>query len=163
MIGILRWEKSILWEKFILPKPTIILFQIVWDENKKKWINTDEDPNDTSNEFKPPPKMADLMPKMPAAQPPGMGVVNTYTSSLDYSSMGVTNAHGSSLDYGSANFSSNQTVNNVPFNVDQNKMSSGPVSLPAMGAAAQKENVAPPKPAQSNMFKMQKNRSKLFV
>ncbi|KAJ8918937.1 hypothetical protein NQ315_016839 [Exocentrus adspersus] len=37
--------------------------KIVWDQDKKKWINVDEDPNDPSTDFKPPPKLADLMPK----------------------------------------------------------------------------------------------------
>ncbi|XP_018571551.1 uncharacterized protein LOC108911173 isoform X2 [Anoplophora glabripennis] len=37
--------------------------KIVWDQDKKKWTNVDEDPSDPATEFKPPPKMADLMPK----------------------------------------------------------------------------------------------------
>nr|CAH7728124.1 unnamed protein product [Callosobruchus chinensis] len=38
--------------------------KIVWDQDKKRWVNIDEDPNDPANEVKPPPKMADLMPRM---------------------------------------------------------------------------------------------------
>ncbi|CAH1974224.1 unnamed protein product [Acanthoscelides obtectus] len=41
--------------------------KIVWDQDKKRWVNIDEDPNDPANEIKPPPKMADLMPNIPPA------------------------------------------------------------------------------------------------
>ncbi|KRT84123.1 hypothetical protein AMK59_373 [Oryctes borbonicus] len=37
---------------------------IVWDETRKKWVNLDEDGLETSNEIKPPPKMADMIPKV---------------------------------------------------------------------------------------------------
>lgn len=36
----------------------------MWDQEKKRWVNVDEDPNDPANEFKPPPKMSEMMPKM---------------------------------------------------------------------------------------------------
>ncbi|CAH1130815.1 unnamed protein product [Ceutorhynchus assimilis] len=81
--------------------------KIVWDETKKKWTNMDEDPNDPVNEFKPPPKMADLMPKT-----------------------------------------------QIP--TDQRNMATGPMSLPVISG---EDVVAPLKPMQSNMFKMQKNRN----
>ncbi|XP_072391264.1 uncharacterized protein Sec16 isoform X2 [Diabrotica undecimpunctata] len=42
--------------------------KIVWDQDKKRWVNVDEDPNDPANEFKPPPKLSELMPKLPPAQ-----------------------------------------------------------------------------------------------
>lgn len=48
--------------------------QIVWDQDKKRWVNVDEDPNDPSNEFKPPPKMSDMMPKMGNSGPPQQNV-----------------------------------------------------------------------------------------
>ncbi|CAH0559554.1 unnamed protein product [Brassicogethes aeneus] len=45
--------------------------KIVWDQDKKRWVNVDDDGNETANEVKPPPKMADMMPKMapPAGAP----------------------------------------------------------------------------------------------
>ncbi|CAG9858230.1 unnamed protein product [Phyllotreta striolata] len=43
--------------------------KIVWDEAKKRWMNLDNDPDDPANEFKPPPKLSDLMPKMNTMQP----------------------------------------------------------------------------------------------
>ncbi|XP_060525165.1 protein transport protein Sec16A isoform X2 [Cylas formicarius] len=36
--------------------------KIVWDEAKKRWTNVDEDGNEATSEFKPPPKMADVNP-----------------------------------------------------------------------------------------------------
>nr|CAI5859844.1 unnamed protein product [Callosobruchus analis] len=48
--------------------------KIVWDQDKKRWVNIDEDPNDPANEVKPPPKMADLMPRIASTglqNPPG--------------------------------------------------------------------------------------------
>ncbi|GJQ86245.1 hypothetical protein Trydic_g8944 [Trypoxylus dichotomus] len=37
---------------------------IVWDETRKKWINLDEDGSEANTEVKPPPKLADMMPKV---------------------------------------------------------------------------------------------------
>jgi len=106
------------------------------------------------------------MPKMPSNQPPaqtpGMGYSSTNTN-LDYS-----NAHqptqmqgmgySSGLDYSSGNFNGSFAVNNQSFNVDQNN---GPSVLGAASATAgtQHEDGAPPKPAQPNMFKMQRGRN----
>ncbi|KAG5880668.1 hypothetical protein JTB14_037567 [Gonioctena quinquepunctata] len=58
--------------------------KIVWDQDKKRWTNVDEDPSDTATEFKPPPKMADIMPKMaPLAQStPGNMPLQSQPSSL---------------------------------------------------------------------------------
>ncbi|RZC42229.1 uncharacterized protein BDFB_009106, partial [Asbolus verrucosus] len=43
---------------------------ILWDPEKKRWVNTDEDNGDGVNDFKPPPKMSEIMPKIqPAAMP----------------------------------------------------------------------------------------------
>ncbi|XP_065364026.1 uncharacterized protein Sec16 isoform X2 [Calliphora vicina] len=66
-----------IWNKFTLkPKNQMILPDdknpsIVWDPEKKKWVNTDgeEDPQEA---LKPPPKMSDLMPQSMQQQPPQM-------------------------------------------------------------------------------------------
>ncbi|XP_049821203.1 protein transport protein Sec16A-like isoform X4 [Aethina tumida] len=54
--------------------------KIVWDQEKKRWVNMEDDGNDGANELKPPPKMADMMPRGApqgssgiAAPPPGGG------------------------------------------------------------------------------------------
>ncbi|XP_066150746.1 protein transport protein Sec16B isoform X3 [Euwallacea fornicatus] len=70
--------------------------KIVWDENKKQWTNLDADPNDTANEFKPPPKMTQM---------PGTSVVSSH-GSFGFSGsnhMGGANAGPMSLpDLGTA-------------------------------------------------------------
>lgn len=112
----------------------------MWDENKKRWVNLDEDSNDPTNELKPPPKMAQMAPQLRA---PG---------TLDDS-----NAHASFVGFSSGIFN-----NNV---VDYN-MTSGPMSLPVLGTApTRNDEAAVPRSAasQTNMFKMQRNRSKSLL
>ncbi|ENN72297.1 hypothetical protein YQE_11040, partial [Dendroctonus ponderosae] len=55
--------------------------KIVWDENKKRWTNVDADPNETANEFKPPPKMLQFQ------SVGGSGMDSASTSSLGFSSV----------------------------------------------------------------------------
>ncbi|XP_050306362.1 uncharacterized protein LOC126743361 isoform X3 [Anthonomus grandis grandis] len=122
--------------------------KIVWDEDKKRWVNVDEGSTDPVSELKPPPKLSDLMPKVPVPQS-GMGVLES-------------NLHDSSnLSYGSVNFNTNMGVTNTPFNVDPSQMTAtGPMSLPIMGSNMQREESMMQKQLQqSNMFKMQKNRN----
>jgi hypothetical protein len=40
---------------------------ILWDSEKKRWVNTDEDNADGASDFKPPPKMAEMTPKLQPA------------------------------------------------------------------------------------------------
>ncbi|KAL1505990.1 hypothetical protein ABEB36_005430 [Hypothenemus hampei] len=100
--------------------------KIVWDENNKKWVNVDADPNDAANEFKPPPKMPSLI----------------QTPQMQSTDVTLNN----SLSFGSANLSVGMTQ--------------GPMSLPALSVAPKEEVVVPPRPTQSNMFKMQKRNLK---
>ncbi|KAM7348709.1 endoplasmic reticulum export factor secretory 16 isoform 2-T4 [Cochliomyia hominivorax] len=64
-----------IWNKFSLkPKNQMILPDdknpsIVWDPEKKKWVNTDGD-EDEQETLKPPPKMSDLMPQAATQMPP---------------------------------------------------------------------------------------------
>ncbi|XP_030749352.1 protein transport protein Sec16B isoform X3 [Sitophilus oryzae] len=114
--------------------------KIVWDQDKKRWTNVDGDSNDAA-EFKPPPKMADLMPK-PSQAPPGIGFGSLQSSSLDYAS---------------ANFNGiNVASNDTPFYIDQ-----GPASLPVASptGAPGEDSGVPPKAAQPNMFKMNRGRN----
>uniref|UniRef100_A0A182K1B0 Uncharacterized protein n=1 Tax=Anopheles christyi TaxID=43041 RepID=A0A182K1B0_9DIPT len=61
-----------IWNKFSLkPKNQMILPddknpKIVWDEVTKRWVNTDEKETEVEA-FKPPPKMSDLVPAVPVA------------------------------------------------------------------------------------------------
>ena len=56
-------------------------FQIVWDEEKKRWINLDGDEEDKA-EIKPPPRVTDFQPQMgattPASGPPPPSGTNKY-------------------------------------------------------------------------------------
>ncbi|XP_049310385.1 uncharacterized protein LOC105232085 isoform X3 [Bactrocera dorsalis] len=74
-----------IWNKLSLkPKNQMILPDdknpsIVWDPEKKKWVNTDGD-EASEESFKPPPKMSDIM----AQAPPAMGASNVPTASQPY-------------------------------------------------------------------------------
>ncbi|XP_050328868.1 uncharacterized protein LOC126758587 isoform X1 [Bactrocera neohumeralis] len=74
-----------IWNKLSLkPKNQMILPDdknpsIVWDPEKKKWVNTDGD-EAAEESFKPPPKMSDIM----AQAPPAMGASNVPTASQPY-------------------------------------------------------------------------------
>nr|XP_036232878.1 uncharacterized protein LOC106615086 isoform X8 [Bactrocera oleae] len=75
-----------IWNKLSLkPKNQMILPDdknpsIVWDPEKKKWVNTDGD-EAAEESFKPPPKMSDIM----AQAPPAMGAFNVPPASQPYS------------------------------------------------------------------------------
>ncbi|XP_037934750.1 uncharacterized protein LOC119669065 isoform X2 [Teleopsis dalmanni] len=64
-----------IWNKLSLkPKNQMILPDdknpsIVWDPDKKRWVNTDGDENGEES-FKPPPKMSDIMPQQMGVQQP---------------------------------------------------------------------------------------------
>lgn len=123
----------------------LFFVQIVWDPDKKRWINTDEGETE-SESFKPPPKMADMnfpqpMPQMPSMQqqqasgmPPGMppsfapvpvqASMPTMTPMMNPSLVSQTSADDSSVVDGQ----NRQATNNL----------------------------------QSNQFKLQRNRSESF-
>ncbi|XP_076251335.1 endoplasmic reticulum export factor secretory 16 isoform X3 [Rhynchophorus ferrugineus] len=114
--------------------------KIVWDQDKKRWVNVDEDPNDPANDFKPPPKMSDMK-SQPA---PGTGFGSLQSSSFVY---------------GSSSANTSLTANVGSFYSDQR-----PTSLPSASASpamvgSQGDDEATPKPVQSNMFKMQRGRN----
>ncbi|XP_054086639.1 uncharacterized protein LOC105219596 isoform X2 [Zeugodacus cucurbitae] len=74
-----------IWNKLSLkPKNQMILPDdknpsIVWDPEKKRWINTDGE-EAAEESFKPPPKMSDIM----AQQPPAMGATNVPPATQPY-------------------------------------------------------------------------------
>lgn len=114
---------------------------IVWDPEKKKWVNTDGG-DDESSDFKPPPKMSDLsaamLPSGPAfnsSLPPALNAPLATNGppiakqQPQYNLLPGVESAGDALSMQS---------NGVPNMVD------GPTKIPNL---------------QSNMFKMQRNRS----
>ncbi|XP_055840570.1 uncharacterized protein LOC129908228 isoform X2 [Episyrphus balteatus] len=131
-----------IWNKLSLkPKNQMILPDdknpaIVWDPEKKKWVNTDgEEQNEES--LKPPPKMSDLVPKV--------------MQNLSVSQ--VQQQHQQALPHEEA---SQQLIQTMP------TRSLDPVqtfnAAPAFVAPTLGEPTKPPS-LQSNMFKMQRNRT----
>lgn len=122
---------------------TVLSSQIVWDPDNKRWINTDQDAVEEES-FKPPPKMADLTktampaaaPAMPAVAPAipaaGPAMPPPATTPMDPNVQLNANLYGHPTPH--ADGSSN--INNI----DQQQ-------------AAKVPNL------QSNMFKMQRNKS----
>lgn len=106
-----------------------ILQQIVYDQEKKRWINIDEDSNDPSNEFKPPPKLSDMISK----------IDTQYSSGGSIHSMSLSSSRPNNLKQ-SPNLGSElaPTSNSTADNVNSTILS------------------------QSNMFKLQRGRSKYY-
>lgn len=138
-----RWQKSNgrLWYH-VLSRANVVwwrfqfLLQIVWDPENKRWINTDQDAAEEES-FKPPPKMADLTRStMPAAAPPGPSAGPTMpppaATPIDPIPQSNVHAYGHPAPHADAAANNN--------NIDQQQ-------------AAKVPNL------QSNMFKMQRNKS----
>uniref|UniRef100_A0A336MDD9 CSON010219 protein n=1 Tax=Culicoides sonorensis TaxID=179676 RepID=A0A336MDD9_CULSO len=106
---------------------------IVWDPNTKRWVNT-EGGEDEQESFKPPPKMSDLMPSMQqSTNQPQQQVPTMQTPAMVP-----------------------QAVPTVPM-MDQNSIPSGFVAQPQPDKPG--SDPAPTPRLQSNMFKMQRNRT----
>ncbi|TMW47187.1 hypothetical protein DOY81_007727 [Sarcophaga bullata] len=154
-----------IWNKFSLkPKNQMILPDdknpsIVWDPEKKKWVNTDGDA-DEQEAFKPPPKMSDLMPSQPQTQslPQQQSQPQQQQPQQPQQPQPQT-----------------QQLNQIPF-MDTNQQQQTQQFVPHVTPAAspnpmqqqqqssQNQGQQPPGPAktptlQSNMFKMQRNRT----
>uniref|UniRef100_A0A1Q3FDF8 Uncharacterized protein n=1 Tax=Culex tarsalis TaxID=7177 RepID=A0A1Q3FDF8_CULTA len=145
-----------IWNKLSLkPKNQMILPDdknptIVWDPDKKRWVNTE---GDAAGEeaFKPPPKMADLMPTAGGAAPPPQAPTPGPPAPDPVMAIS-TPSHG--YVPGGGGMAPAPTMNADPA-----------ASLP-MGTAAAPQGAAPKvgEPTkvptlQSNMFKMQRNRT----
>lgn len=145
----------------------------MWDSEKKRWINLEDQGSETSSEVKPPPKMSEMLQKAPPA--------NTGSDQLHAANP---------VDYGLESvpaFSSLPSFDSPlgNLNLGQNAVTQPPASQAAQDfrgyrtqpspapspvapitnqnppQAGVSENAGlPPKPTQSNMFKMQRNRSK---
>ncbi|XP_053660857.1 uncharacterized protein LOC128709857 [Anopheles marshallii] len=142
-----------IWNKFSLkPKNQMILPddknpKIVWDEVTKRWVNTDENEAETEA-YKPPPKMADLVPAGPAISggpsqisPPGAAA-------------GPSVPHSPLPDSGSAY---QQPVSNAMGGNDGTQiLQSNVATVNAAGPVAEPTKIPT---LQSNMYKMQRNRT----
>ena len=132
-----------------------VQFQIVWDPDKKRWVNTE---GDAAGEeaFKPPPKMADLMgPAGGAAAPPPVQQAPTPGPPASAPVMAISTPSPGYVPVGGAG-----GMAPVP------TMSADPAASLPTGTAAAPQGAAPKvgEPTkvptlQSNMFKMQRNRS----
>lgn len=104
--------------------------QIIWDAEHKKWVNKDSDETETES-FKPPPKISDMMAPV---QMPTNNIPNqvpNIPSPMQNPAEIPINTYGSSPN--NLNASQGDNIN------------SGPAAVPSL---------------QSNMFKMQRNKSK---
>ena len=108
-------------------------FQIIWDEQNKKWINKDQD-EDEKESFKPPPKMTDLstLTQLP-------NDINKIPDIPNFDQVSQMQSYGSPAML---------SVPNVK-DISNMNCSSDPLST-----------VLPSNSLQSNMFKMQRNKSK---
>lgn len=111
----------------------------MWDEEKKKWVNVDEDNNQTTNEIKPPPKMSDLM---PAVQKPSMTQL-PQTNNSNSSNNNMPQGYNNPMSYNNNN-NMNASSQSMPAN------SNPQPGVPIQDGLSQ----------QPNIFKLQKSRSK---
>ncbi|XP_071051239.1 uncharacterized protein [Onthophagus taurus] len=142
---------------------------IVWDPEKKKWVNLEEDQNDATNELKPPPKMSDLMPKMsvPTMSPPPGSDFSTHDPNFQssYQNYQQSNQPDSLTMINNQSMSPNQPVLYDPSgpqitgNHSQSQTTFGGVhsaNLPGGGVPGSGEEF---KNNQPNMFKLQRGRN----
>ncbi|XP_044761083.1 protein transport protein Sec16B isoform X2 [Coccinella septempunctata] len=111
---------------------------IVWDEDKKRWVNVDEDNNPTTNEVKPPPKMSDLMPTVPKPQTPQPGNINNNNNMMPQ-------GYANPMSY---NQNNNMNVSSQQLPSINNSQQTQP-GIPTQDGATQP----------SNIFKLQKSRN----
>lgn len=115
----------------------LLFLQIVWDSEKKRWVNLEEDNGDASTELKPPPKMSEMFSNRPMPS----GPQSLPSQPQSYPSQTISPA--------------NVTLPNDPTPPAVNNASLAPVENPVAS-----ENDGPKPPSQPNMFKLQRSRSK---
>lgn len=117
-------------------KINLLGIQIVWDPDKKRWTNT-EGGEEEPESFKPPPKMSDLMPNhqpMPQQQIPTMPTQAPQAPTVPM-----------------------MEQNSIPSAVPT--LSNGPAMTTPQQPDKPNAEPAPTPRLQSNMYKMQRNRS----
>ncbi|XP_075155918.1 uncharacterized protein LOC142229271 isoform X3 [Haematobia irritans] len=146
-----------IWNKFSLkPKNQMILPDdknpsIVWDPEQKKWVNTDGDEQEAES-FKPPPKMGDMMPQNVANSGPPQNQINpAQPQQNQIPFMDPQQQH--------------QQPQYVPTSIPNSESSPNPMQQQSQthsNAVAANQNAPGPAKTptlQSNMFKMQRNRT----
>ncbi|XP_062559793.1 protein transport protein Sec16A isoform X2 [Armigeres subalbatus] len=149
--GWFSWFKLKPKNQMILPddkNPTI-----VWDPDKKRWVNTEGD--EVGEEaFKPPPKMSDIMPGA-AASPQVLPPAAPMPSAQPVAGFPPGQMPNNAVIYGTASSLNVDPNNQVP--VVQAQPTGGqaptPVTAPKVGEPTKVPTL------QSNMFKMQRNRT----
>lgn len=143
---------------------------IVWDPEKKKWVNTDGDA-DEQEAFKPPPKMSDLMPSqsqtqsLPQQQQHSQFQQQQLQQPQQPQQPQPHTQQINQLPFMDANQQQQQTQQFVPHVTPA--ASPNPLQQQQQQQqSSQNQGQQPPGPAktptlQSNMFKMQRNRSEL--
>ncbi|KAL3278660.1 hypothetical protein HHI36_016197 [Cryptolaemus montrouzieri] len=109
---------------------------IVWDQEKKRWVNLDEDNNVSTNDVKPPPKLTDMKP-VTAKPPLPQGTIN---NNLMNTTQGYANP---------ASFNDSRNAMNV---------STQPGQVPLVDSSVQQMQGVPEN-TQGNIFKLQKSRN----
>lgn len=132
---------------------------IVWDPEKKKWVNTDGD-EAAEESFKPPPKMSDIM----AQAPPAMGAFNVPPASQPYSQPQQQQLQPQLPQQQPSPLLDTQQYA-APTQSAAPAASLAPVSGYSAHAVTSAEAAGATKTPslQSNMFKMQRNRSESII
>lgn len=162
-----------IWNKFSLkPKNQMILPDdknptIVWDPDRKQWINTDADENETGESLKPPPKLNELM-------------TRPHSQQSQFQSTAVTDMQSTGMMQ-NANYGETQHLQQQPQQQPQQQLqqlhTQPQQQQQQLQQQQQQPQYVPPSSAstamgtsvtamttkiptlQSNMFKMQRNRS----
>lgn len=123
---------------------------IVWDPEKKKWVNIDGD-EDEQEAFKPPPKLSDLMPQSQSQMPQQQ----------------QQQIQSNQIPFMDPNQMQPQLQQYVPNSIPQSAPSPNPIQQQQHNFnqnPTQAPGLSKTPTLQSNMFKMQRNRSKfLFI
>lgn len=159
---------------------------IVWDKERKCWTNTEGNAEETES-FKPPPKMSDMggvaaAAVAAAAAPPALNTLGTIPTPLatpnllpqqqqhELPPVNLYESNQSTTEYDYNNYAEQvqqqyapvpSPAAAAPAPVPTLTATPGPASTPAPSAAATAAAAGGPQPKlQSNMFKIQRNRSK---
>lgn len=119
-----------------------IVVQIVWDPEKKKWINTEQDESEETP-FKPPPKMPGFAPNQFAHAVPAIPTIPPHQST-DMASSEPSNVMGNTM----------MTYRNAP-----TPSTFGNASQLNRNSVVEPEASAKVPSLQSNVYKMQRNKS----
>lgn len=134
--------------------------QIVWDADKKKWISSDGGAEE-EEQFRPPPKMSDMMGGGGPAGPPAVHFAPQPAGVQPEMPVHAQQhqqppSFGNPMSYATPESGPASEQSDAPAPVPVTPL---PVDAPAAAAVAAAPNPARMPNLQSNMFKMQRNRS----